>query len=156
MSKMGVEARTLLDEEDQKFDGLSYARRTKKASRLRSWIYTIATHSTVALLVVVLFKYLPTSRAVLRGDIWTANVHPTLYCRWCGTMLFSEHGLTENPAPLKPAIKYKIDHPTRDAWSNHLYFGPPSDDSERAWNAMIYRMTCGKTHEQDTKFTNAH
>jgi hypothetical protein len=43
-------------------------------------------------------------------------------------------------APLTPAIEYTIDTPPWDYWSNHLFFGPPSDDSERAWNRLIHRM----------------
>lgn len=42
-------------------------------------------------------------------------------------------------APLEPAIKYTIDHPPPDYWYNPLFFGSPSDDSEKAWNSLIHR-----------------
>ena len=37
------------------------------------------------------------------------------------------------------ATEYVIDKPPEDYWSNELYFGPPSDESEQAWNALIFR-----------------
>jgi hypothetical protein len=35
--------------------------------------------------------------------------------------------------------EYVIDEPAEDYWANDLYFGPPSEESEAAWDAMIFR-----------------
>ena len=42
-------------------------------------------------------------------------------------------------APLDPFIDYVVDKPPSDSWSNDLYFGPPSNESEMAWNRLIHR-----------------
>lgn len=42
-------------------------------------------------------------------------------------------------APLSSSMRYKIDIPPSDYWSNGLYFGKPGPDSERAWNRLIRR-----------------
>ncbi|CAG8956467.1 hypothetical protein HYFRA_00003852, partial [Hymenoscyphus fraxineus] len=42
------------------------------------------------------------------------------------------------PAPFSEGIRYEIDTPPADYWSNKLYMGVPSDDSERAWRNLIH------------------
>ncbi|KAL6714952.1 hypothetical protein ACLMJK_007212 [Lecanora helva] len=119
---MDIEERPLLFEDDEKLgNDLVQAHSPKKRSRAQSWAIAVATHGLVGLLVFVAVVFSPLAHFLPYTQPRSTRTQPTLY------------------SPLEPAIKYTIDHPPWDLWSNPLYFGPPSDDSERAWNRLIHR-----------------
>ena len=136
---MEVEAQPLLIEDDEKLCCPMETQRSKKLSRLRSWVVAITTHTVVALLVLVaavpLLK-VDVSSSTKLGD---SKARPMLYCMSVQLPMILGLLLTKNLAPLKPVIKYTIDHPPADSWSNPLYFGPPSNESEIAWNKLTRR-----------------
>ncbi|PQE31302.1 Tat pathway signal sequence protein [Rutstroemia sp. NJR-2017a WRK4] len=43
-------------------------------------------------------------------------------------------------APLNNHAQYKIEALPADYWNPELYFGEPTYESDRAWNALIYRL----------------
>lgn len=49
--------------------------------------------------------------------------------------------LTDGLDPFRRGISYAVEKPGPDQWSNHLYIGEPSDDSENAWNQLIRRAS---------------
>lgn len=80
---MEIEAERLLIEEDEKLGSLMYAQRSKKKSRLRSWVIAITTHSIVAL--VVLFAVAFSSKAgIHHHKLWNAEYRPELYSMFDG------------------------------------------------------------------------
>lgn len=117
-----AEAQPFLAEDNvgEKLDNFINVQRSKKISHLRSWMVSLATHGLVALLVLVAVNFFPWAGSVYFYVPSNAKSQPSLY------------------SPLTPAIQYTIDKPPSDYWSNDLYFGVPSDESERAWNKMIH------------------
>ncbi|OKL61612.1 hypothetical protein UA08_03613 [Talaromyces atroroseus] len=113
---MGVEAEPLLDDHEHTVD-LEDARISRKNSRWWSWLKSMLAHALTVLLVVIAINFIPHVRTVL---LFREAPRPKLY------------------SPLTPAIVYTIDMPPWDYWSNDLFFGPPSDESERAWNRLIH------------------
>lgn len=112
---MGVEAEPLLNEHEQAVE-LEEARLSRPKPR-RSWLISVLTHGLVAVLLILAINFMPYARTVL---VFREAPRPKLY------------------SPLTPAIEYTTDTPSWDYWSNSLFFGPPSDDSERAWNRLIH------------------
>jgi len=116
---MEIEAQPLVDD-GEKYDSLMKTRRSKKGSQLRSLAVVITTHGLVALFVFVAVRYSPMAASVSRHEDLSVKAQRTLY------------------SPLEPAVQYSIDNPPENSWSNDLYFGSPSDASERAWNEVIH------------------
>ena len=54
--------------------------------------------------------------------------------------------LTYYVAPLNSMVRYKVDVPPADYWSNDLYFGKPQPESEQAWNTMLRRKNMDFDH----------
>lgn len=110
---MEVETQPFLNEDgfSEKSLELHELQHVKRNSSLRSWTRPIITHSLVAALVFIAARVL---------QFRDGRPFPTLY------------------SPLKSVIRYTIDKPPNDLWSNDLYFGPPSEESEIAWNKMIH------------------
>ena len=137
---MEVEAEPLLVDGNEKLDSPTHPPRLKQYSHTRSWAKAIATHTFIAILVLTLAISIPLPDFISPCRLRTTRAQPSLYCMFVAIASKKLFALTGNyPAPLGPAIKYTIDHPEWDAWSNSLYFGPPSDKSERAWNKLIHR-----------------
>ncbi|KAL8796263.1 MAG: hypothetical protein Q9195_001378 [Heterodermia aff. obscurata] len=88
------------------------------------WLIPLVTHVFVALSVLLAVTSFHaaglTPRLNLRLNLLNTKTQPNVY------------------SPLDPFIEYVIDKPPADSWSNDLYFGPPSNESEIAWNRLIH------------------
>ena len=113
--------------------------RGRRPSSLGLQAKAIFTHGLVAIFVLIAVLI---TRDGLFVNFRNSRALPSLYCELLQDEIQTVQ-LIKTLAPLTPAIEYRIDKPPEDYWSNDLYFGEPSDESERAWNSMIHRKTQG-------------
>lgn len=101
----------------------------------RRWATTGATHGATFVIALILLTLLP-SLSPLAGQ---HDECPTMWCEYrtlnlriCSIAML---------APIKHAVRYIVDTPSFDYWADDLYSGPPSYESDFAWNDILHRKS---------------
>jgi hypothetical protein len=57
-------------------------------------------------------------------------------------------------APIQHAVRYVTDTPPFDLWTDELYSGAPSHESDAAWNEILHRKHRIATQRADSSDNN--